>query len=595
MLENMEFREEMTSPESLPHPPRSSARHWYWPTVVIVLLAPVALAGSAVIQASVTVDEYQALPHGLALLKTGDFRLATTTQPLSQYLPATPLLFSNAKLDRSRIAEAPSTWALGLQFMQENRDAYHRYFLLGRAVSVLVLFATCLLAYGFSRSLYGAVGGLMTAGVAGLSPSLLAHGPLVTPDIYLAAGVVGTLWAFDYLLRRPGWWSGVLLGLALGAACLAKLTGALLFVLLPTILIALHASHRWRKASASSVVVAKAEAQILSDVYRPWSTWAAMGLALLVGLLVIHLGFCCEGSFTRLDHYTLDAPLLQKVQEFLPGWLPVPLPYAFFKGADFQLTDTGYVPYLLGKFNPSGFYHYYLVGLLVKTPVPVLLLGLLAMFCGPGIRRRELGLVVCGTILLCLFSLARHKNIGLRYVLFLEPLMAVWIGRLAASPAWTSVRWRPYVVGAAVVGSLCLVVSAAAAWPHYLAYFNFVSGGPARRPPVLLDSNLDWGQDLITLRRYMDREGILEVDLAYFGRVDPGIYGVRFRHLGFQPVGRYVAISSNTLWGRSYFINGTGIKPPPDAYKEFRNLKPVAVLGYTIYVYDMARPELLSR
>src|SRR5260370_29713609 len=124
---------------------------WRWLGTLIFLIAPVVLAASAVMQKSVTVDEYQALPHGLAVLKTGDFRLATTTQPLSQYLPALPLRWAGARLDTSKFAESPSTWALGLQFIQENRDDYHRYFVFGRMISGLLLPPACFLDYDFSR------------------------------------------------------------------------------------------------------------------------------------------------------------------------------------------------------------------------------------------------------------------------------------------------------------------------------------------------------------------------------------------------------------------------------------------------------------
>src|SRR5581483_6420148 len=148
----------MTNPGVVtdPVPAVQQMSRWRWLGTVMILMAPMMLAASAVMQKSVTVDEYQALPHGLAVIQTGDFHLATTTQPLSQYLPALPLRFVGARLDTSRLSESPSTWALGLQFMQENRDDYQRYFMVGRMVSVLVLGATCLLAYGFSRSLYGA-------------------------------------------------------------------------------------------------------------------------------------------------------------------------------------------------------------------------------------------------------------------------------------------------------------------------------------------------------------------------------------------------------------------------------------------------------
>jgi hypothetical protein len=522
------------------------------------------------------VDEYQALPHGLAILKTGDFRLATTVQPLSQVLPALPLLATEARFDQAEFAEAKSTWKVGWQFMHANRGSYHDYFLAGRAVSVLVLLLTSVLAWGFSRSLYGPAGGLLTAVVVGLCPDLLAHGPLVTPDIYLAAAVVGSLWALDLLLRRPGWAAGGLLGAALGAAGLAKHTGVLLFVLYPLILGGLHLAGRiWPPAE-------------LPD--RRWRrAWAATGLALLVGLTLINLGYLCQGTFTRLGDYQFKTAGFRHVQGVLPGWLPVPLPYPFFSGADDQLNETGYDAYLMGEFNDSGFYSYYLVALLVKTPVPLFVLCGLATVCAPRVRRREIPLVIAALFFLAFFSLTRHKNIGVRYVLFLYPLAGIWVGRLAASAAWQSARLRRLLAAAGGAALACLLAIAVVVWPDHLTYFNWASGGPPNGHRYLLDSNLDWGQDLITLRDYMDRERIWSVDLAYFGRVAPSVYGVHFRHLGAQAdAQRYVVISANLLWGRMYFINGTSFWPPDrDTFRAFRTLRPKIVLGNTLYVYDL--------
>jgi hypothetical protein len=143
-------------------------------------------------------------------------------------------------------------------------------------------------------------------------------------------------------------------------------------------------------------------------------------------------------------------------------------------------------------------------------------------------------------------------------------------------------------------GALVLLAIALLAWPNYLAYFNWVSGGPSRGHKYLLDSNLDWGQDLISLRRYMEQEHIESVDLAYFGRVDPAIYGVRYQHLGLGSPQRYAAISANLLWGRMYYVNGTDYWPlDRDTFAPARRMRPKAVLGYSIYVYDRAHVELL--
>jgi hypothetical protein len=550
---------------------------WRRVALAAALLPPFGLALSAAAEKSVTVDEYQALPHGLAILRTGDFRLATTTQPLGQVLPALPLLITPARLDGKELASQPTTWGVGRQFARENTEGYHGYLMAGRAVSALVLLVTCVFAWRLSQDLYGPIGGLLTAATAGLSPNLLAHGPLVTPDIYLAASMIGSLLAFDSLLRRPGWVSGMLLGLTLSAAGLAKHTGVLLMAIFPLILSGLCIVDQIRRSA------------VRSDGFTWRRAWWSAALAVGLAVLAINVGYLFQGTFTPLRNYEPETPEFQAVRRALPGWLPVPLPESYFRGADRQLAEKGYDAYLLGEFNDSGFYEYYLVALLVKTPVVVPLLALLALVCAPRVGRREVPLLVCGGLLLLFFSFSKHKNIGVRYVLFLEPIAAVWIGRLAAAPAWRSPRFGRYVRGAAGIGVAVLGLMAVTTWPDYIAYFNRASGGPAHGHEYLLDSNLDWGQDLITLRRYMEDEGIPSVDLAYFGRVDPAVYGVRYRHLAGQRPQRYVAISANLLWGRMYFMNGTGFWPQDrDMFKAFRGLKPKAVLGYSIYVYDLA-------
>ncbi len=274
----------------------------------------------------------------------------------------------------------------------------------------------------------------------------------------------------------------------------------------------------------------------------------------------------------------------------------MPFPRYFFLSIDAQWAEEGYTAYLLGEFNEHGFYYYYVVGLLVKTPVPVLLLCGLACLWGGPLQRRELLLLGTAAALFCFFSLARHKNIGMRYVLFLEPMMALWIARLAAPSAWKSAQRRLRITWAAAAGLVCMLLVNASIWPDYLAWFNWASGGPNYGHNYLLDSNLDWGQDLIALRRYLKREGIESVDLAYFGRVPPEVYGVNYRPLGAQPPQRYAALSANLLWGRMYIINGDPRYWPEgnDTFAAYRKLRPKAVVGHTIYIFDLseAQPKL---
>ena len=40
-------------------------------------------------------------------------------------------------------------------------------------------------------------------------------------------------------------------------------------------------------------------------------------------------------------------------------------------------------------------------------------------------------------------------------------------------------------------------------YPHFTAFFNRAAGGPANGPRYLLDSNLDWGQDVKKLKAWL--------------------------------------------------------------------------------------------
>jgi hypothetical protein len=145
-------------------------------------------------------------------------------------------------------------------------------------------------------------------------------------------------------------------------------------------------------------------------------------------------------------------------------------------------------------------------------------------------------------------------------------------------------------------------VSSWVAAPHQLAYFNEVAGGPVNGSKYLADSNLDWGQDLPALKAYMDREGIPAVYLSYFGTARLEAHGIRYQPLpGFGRVGppggeaipadsprHVVAVSANNLLG--VYLDD------PQTFAWLRNRTPTAVLGGSIYIFDLTGdPDAIRR
>jgi len=110
-----------------------------------------------------------------------------------------------------------------------------------------------------------------------------------------------------------------------------------------------------------------------------------------------------------------------------------------------------------------------------------------------------------------------------RYILPALPLMFLGIGEIAADWEWPRFGRRQ-------VATLLLLL-ACDPWrvhPEYIAYFNELAGGVDGGRAHLLDSNLDWGQDLHELKHFLEEHPIPSMTLAYFGTMPPEALGIRY-------------------------------------------------------------------
>ena len=364
-------------------------------------------------------------------------------------------------------------------------------------------------------------------------------------------------------------------GAALGVALAVKFT-ALLIVPAAAILPAW--TDRGRKAGAG----------------RSLALWARDVAALaLAALVVVNAAFALRGSFGRLDSYRFHSRTCAAVQRALPGAVPVPLPREFVLGFDAVRLDTEkgeFENFLLGRWSAEGWWHYNLVALAVKTPLPVLLLVLAGILAwrssGAGLREAWPVLIPGASVLLLLSAFSR-VNTGIRYVLPLLPFLHLAAGALFAARSGPGrFRWRDALAVLAVAATLATAV---AAHPDHLMYFNPIAGGSSRGHEWLIDSNLDWGQDLYRVPSAIAR---LEPDgpiaLLYCGHVDPALYGIDFVPAPPGPVENVIAVSVNFLAGMRYLAPAPGGKI---AWVDRGHLawleahEPVERLG-SIWVYD---------
>ena len=552
-------------------------------TLVLLLLGLFAvLCFHGLVWDTPTVDEFAHLPAGYYYLKTADFSVYPHNPPLVKVLSALPLLAVGPALGPPPRRGSPAwqPWIFATDFMQRNRAIYDRVFLLGRIPIVALGVFLGWIVWRWSRELYGPRAGLVSLAGFAFCPTLIAHAHLATIDAGAAAFMLLALWAFQRFVADPTPRRLLLCGLALGLAELAKLSSLLLYPIFG--LLALAALARgdrfplWQPGGQSR---------------RPvLGSLAALVVIFALSVGVLDLGYLFQGVGRPLSSFTFHSRFLTRIAGVLPGAFPVPVPGPFLDGFDMVQLDSelGEFPsYLFGRWSQEGSVLYYPVTLLFKTPLPLLLAWLLAPFAGllPGPRRPrgELFVAFPAALLLVASCLLFHRiAYGIRYILPVLPLGLIYMGRLV--PALES---RPRPVRVAALALLAVYpLSALLATPNTIDYFNLLARGPGDE--ILLDSNIDWGQGLKRVRRYMDRQGIDRIGLAYFGHVDPALYGID-AHPPRPDEPGLVAVSANFLHGYGYltYAGGRMVPVPAGAFTWIARYPRVADLGGGMFVYKV--------
>lgn len=303
----------------------------------------------------------------------------------------------------------------------------------------------------------------------------------------------------------------------------------------------------------------------------------------LIALFVLAAGYGFAGIFSTLRSIHLLSEVLRSIAAGPMGAVPLPVPAPYIEGFD-HAAGGGQVwwSYLMGEFSQTGWRSYHLVALAVKTSLPLLLLAAVGLALGGRIgvsgRTRWILLVLPPALLMAAFTwMPGVKNIGMRYVLGVTPFLCA-LGGIGAAALWR-VKDRLGKAAAALLVAGA-VLSEAATWPHHLAYFNLAAGGPDGGRRWLADSNLDWGQDLKGLGRWMRSNGVGSIYLDYFGRGCPAYEGIRTVR-DFE--GGPIAVSVTNLVG----VYREGDR---DRYNFLMDVEPRAIIGHSILVWDVPKP-----
>lgn len=525
--------------------PRRAVAHRL--AVAGLLVTSAALAVTSLVGDSVTFDETSHLPAGLSYLKTGDFRLAPDHPPLAKIWCAWPLLFMNLQwpLADDPTWQGPYVFSFGQRFLFELGNDGQRVVVIGRCMMVVLLLATALTVYALGRMAFGPAAGLLALTLAALSPTLLAHGRLITTDvpITLATGLV--LLTFARLMQRMTWSRLLAAAAALGAAAATKFSWPLVLPALASmgVMAVLRSPNeepgttpraarlqRAARIGASSVVLAAVAWIAIWAVYwfrptmlaSPSATEQTPELQLARQQLQERLA----ATWTERVYDAYDGtPRRGLVPAFLrltaaAGLLPEAYLYGL---AETLETTARRTAFLMGEYSETGWRTYFPIAFAIKTPLPTL--GLLVAGVVALARRRGhpadpvllVGLVTFAVVYAA-YMINSPLNIGHRHLLPIYPVFFVVAG---AAVVWLKSRPGRLLLAAGVTW-----LAGANLWihPHYLAYFNELIGGPARGHLYLTDSNIDWGQDLLRLADYARHHPGEPIRLSYFGSALPTWY-----------------------------------------------------------------------
>jgi hypothetical protein len=556
-------------------------------------------------QKSATWDEPQHLIAGYNALKFHDYRTDPEHPPFLRMWAALPLLFqSNIKMDVSVIDQVPPVLWTGLlqfefchAFLYNLNDA-DRMLYAARFMIVLLGVLLGVLLFCWSRELFGFWPAVIVLGLYMTEPNILAHARLVTTDfglICFAFGALYFLWRVGKKLSIPN-----LCGL-IGFFTLAQISkfSALLLGPIVLALLVMRALHRdpWLvsipKRHELATLGAKAKTASMIIVALAVASWLAIWASYRFRFLpsaspTWKLSSCTDPRMQP------RAPGLARIV----GWVDEHhlLPNAYVQGLFLtQAKSENRAAFLAGQYSTKGWWYFFPLAFSIKTPESIIALFLAGVcLCAIGrdhfLRDDLYALVPIAGFLAA--TMAANLNIGLRHILPIYPFVLLIAGKSVA------VLWNAKSpLFRALLGALCLfaVVESAAIYPDYLAFFNQLIGGPRNGNKYLVDSNLDWGQDLKGLKRWMTRNNVQHINLSYFGTADPAYYKINYTPLPGAPfyaeqsakmpvLPGLVAVSATNLRG-VYFADSWR-----DFYSPLLKMKPVAVIGYSIYVYQVERP-----
>lgn len=451
---------------------------------------------------SATTDEAMHIAAGLEIYQSHQYLVQRENPPLPRLVMAAVPYLGGMRFDPSR------PWPLQLRaIFQDGIHKYERNVFLARAGNLLFLALAAFGVWFAARDDLGAHGALLAVLLFTMEPIVMGYGALATHDIAATAGLIVALVAFRALLREPTLGRALLFGAAFGFSILCKFSNI-------------------GYVPAAAVAVALVRMMRDSAVRARLAHLVALMLpAAMVTLLTIWAGYgFARGARAELTPF--ESAFGPRVVALLAQIEPsTRIPATdFFIGiaALIRVSQKSLTSYLCLHTSMAGWWWYFPFAVAIKTTIAALALFVSGAFVARGPLRGAWLEWMAATLAVIGVAMTSSLDIGVRYVLPAYAPLAI----AAAASALALLRASRLL---RLIGALLLVLQIGAsvpAHPDYFPYFNLFAGREPGR--YLIDSNLDWGQDVLRLRKTVRELKITRLSISIMSIAD-------YDALGFPP------------------------------------------------------------
>ena len=543
-----------------------------------------------------TMDEVAHVPASYTYINDLDYRLNPEHPPLVKALSGVFMHFNSHIVgpEKSPSWDDVGQWEAGWYMLYGSGGDPKTILDLARLPVMLLMIFLGFFLFRFASKLYGRKIGLIVLVLYAFYPDVIAHGRLVTTDVAAALGFVLAVYFFDQALRKRTWKSIIIAGLMLGIAELCKFSAILLLPIFFVLII------------IKALIDRNNITNFNERFGQNFKTFLWTTIFSLVVVWLVYIPFTWNTP-PAIEHkviemnLAIDSPILNKYKNFLHKFennrLTRPIGH-YLVGVSQVVgrVEGGNNTYIMGYSSDKSISWFFPAAWLLKTPISIILLAIFAVIM-LFVRRKKtpddwwkISLFSVPLIIYWAVTLQGSLNLGIRHLMPTVPFVLLMIG-YALAPI---VNAKKNVLAKSIIAALLafLIYSTVTNFPHYISYFNELTAKD-KRYTRMIDSSLDWGQDFLRLKQYIEDNNIQDIRIDYFGGSSVSYYLPKAQtwHAYSGPTTGWLAISA-TYYQSSKLTGKIENKP---SYAWLDNFEPEAIIGDSILVFNISSEDLRQK